>query len=108
MKTRIQVYTDDEMKRRIALAAAKYHLSVTEYCFGAVQERLTEDNLLDQASITIPISPKSEFEQDQHLITDLRALHQEMMAYRQGQPLDLDADLEAMREERMCDLPNLR
>ena len=44
----IQVYTDPETKRRVELAAAKHEISVTEYCFEAIQQQLAEDDLLER------------------------------------------------------------
>lgn len=106
LKTRIQLYTDPEMKRRIELAAAKYNLPVTQYCFEAVEQRLREDDVLDRKQISISVTQEHPHKK---LIQDLRALHQEIAAYRQGQPsLDIEADLDQMHEERECDILGLR
>ncbi len=93
---RIQVYADEETKRRVELAAAKHDIPVTEYCLAAIRQQLAEDDLLEQEQIEITIRPA---EKDS-LIAKLRALHEDILAYRDGEPLDVDRDREAMREER--------
>jgi hypothetical protein len=50
-KTRIQVYTDEETKRRIELAAVRQNIAVTEYCLQAIEQRLAEDDMLERATI---------------------------------------------------------
>lgn len=105
LKTRIQLYTDTEMKRRITLAATKYEVPITQYCFEAVQQRLAEDDLIDQAHIDIPVTQPS---LNTQLISNLRALDREIKASRQGQPpLDVEAVLDQIHEEREHDLLDL-
>ena len=104
-KQRIQVYADPEIKRRIELAAAKYNVPVTEYCLSAIEQQLADDDLLEAAEVQIPITPGK---QDDRLIDELRALHQEILAYRGGEWLDVDTELEEMREERAYELTGLR
>ena len=48
-KTRIQVYTDEETKRRIELAAVRQNIAVTEYRLRAIEQRLAEDDMLERA-----------------------------------------------------------
>lgn len=105
-KQRIQVYADRETKRRIELAAAKYDMSVTLYCLEAIQQQLADDDLLEEEHITVPVSPAQPA--DDSFIDELRALHQDILAYRQGKWIDVDAELEAMREERDYELTGLR
>lgn len=106
LRTRIQLYTDLEMKRRIALAAAKYDMPVTQYCFEAVQQQLAEDDLIEQEKIEIPITKTTS---NKYLISNLLALDQEIKAYRQGKPpIDVEAILDQMREEREHDILGLR
>ncbi|MFN2155743.1 MAG: hypothetical protein ACK2UX_10945 [Anaerolineae bacterium] len=50
-KTRIQVYTDEETKRCIDLAAVRHNIAVTEYCLVAIEQRLAEDDMLERATI---------------------------------------------------------
>jgi hypothetical protein len=104
-KQRIQVYADPEMKRRIELAAAKYNVPVTEYCLNAIQQQLADDDVLEEAQVTIAVKPN---QPDDTLIAELRALHQEILAYRGGEWIDVDAELAAMREERDDELTGLR
>ena len=73
-KTRIQVYADEETKRRIELAAAKKEIAITQYCLEAIRQQLAEDDMLDREKIEIPIKPT----RDKDLIADLRALHKEI------------------------------
>jgi hypothetical protein len=106
LKTRIQLYVDPKMKRRIELVAAKYNLPVTQYCFEAVEQRFREDDVLDQKQISISVNQERP---NKKLIQDLRALHKEMEAYRQGQPLlDIEADLDQIHEKRERDILGLR
>jgi hypothetical protein len=104
-KQRIQVYADPEIKRRIELAAAKYNVPVTVYCLSAIRQQLADDDLLEAAEVQIPVTP---VKQDDRLITELRALHQEILAYRGGEWVDVDAELQEMREERAYELTGLR
>jgi hypothetical protein len=103
-KQRIQVYADPETKRRIELAAAKHDIPVTEYCLAAIRQRLADDDLLEHEQITIPVAPP----QTDTLIEELRALHQEILAYRGGKLIDIDKELETMRDERADELAGLR
>jgi hypothetical protein len=105
-KQRIQVYADPEMKRRIELAAAKYNVPVTEYCLSAIQQQLADDDLLEAEKVEIVVTPGKH--NDDTLIADLRTLHQEILSYRKGELLDVDAELEEMREERDYELTGLR
>lgn len=104
-KLRIQVYADPDTKRRIELAAAKYHMPVTEYCLTAIEQQLADDDLLEATEVHITVTPN---QPDDTFITELRALHQEILAYRKGQWLDVDAELEQMREARDYELTGLR
>jgi uncharacterized protein (DUF1778 family) len=103
-KTRIQVYTDEETKRRIELAAARQDIAITQYCLEAIRQRLAEDDMLEREKIEIPIKPA----RDKDLIADLRALHEEIKAYRGGKLIDVDQELDQMREERDHELTGLR
>lgn len=103
-KTRIQVYTDEETKRRIELAAARQDIAITQYCLEAIRQRLAEDDMLEREKIEIPIKPA----RDEDLIADLRALHEEIKAYRGGKLIDVDQELDQMREERDHELTGLR
>lgn len=106
LRTRIQLYTDTEMKRRITLAATKYDVPITQYCFEAVQQRLVEDDLIEQAHIEIPVTQPS---LNTQLISNLRALDREIKASHQGKPpLDVEAVLDQIHEEREHDLLGLR
>ena len=103
-KTRIQVYTDEETKRRIELAAAKQNIATTQYCLEAIVQQLVEDDMLERETIEIPVKPA----RDEDLIADLRALHEEIKTYRGGKLIDVDQELEQMREERDYELASLR
>ena len=95
-KTRIQVYTDPETKRRIDLAAAKYEASVTEYCVEAIRQRLAEDGVLEEEQVEVLIEPRPSSD----LIADLRALRERIKAAQGGKLLDLDTLLEDLHNER--------
>lgn len=103
-KKRIQVYADEETKRRIELAAAKHDIPVTEYCLVAIRQQLAEDDVLERRQIEITIKPEPEDD----LIAELRELHADIRQYRGGKPLDIDQDLEEMRAERDHELTGLR
>ena len=79
-KTRIQVYADQETKRRIELAAAKRDIPTTQYCLEAIIQQLADDDMLERETIEIPVKPT----RDKDLIADLRALHEEIKTYRGG------------------------
>lgn len=102
-KKRIQVYADEETKRRVELAAAKHRVPVTEYCLAAIEQRLAEDDLLERYQIEIAVK---EPDQDD-LISELRALHDDVLKYRDGEPLDVDRHLIAVREKRDDELLGL-
>jgi hypothetical protein len=105
-KQRVQVYASPEIKRRIELAAAKYNIPVTEYCLNAIQQQLADDDLLEETQVQITVTPTKH--DTDTLIADLRALHQEILAYRGGEWVDVDTELEKMREERDYELTGLR
>jgi len=92
------------MKRRIELAAARYNVAVTQYCFEAIRQQLAEDNILERDHIEIPVKPT----QDEALITELRALQAKIKAERGGKLLDVDQALEQVRTERDHELIGLR
>lgn len=104
IKKRIQVYADEETKRRVELAAAKHEIPVTQYCLAAIKQQLAEDDLLEREQIEIAIKPPKKDD----LIAELQALHEDILTYRNGEPLDIDRDPEAMREERDDELIGLR
>jgi hypothetical protein len=104
-KRRIQVYADPEMKRRVELAAAKHGMPVTEYCLTAIQQKLADDDLLDQAEVAITVIPSKP---DDTLIADLRDLRAAILADRGGKLIDVDGILEQLREERDDELSGLR
>jgi hypothetical protein len=103
-KTRIQVYADEETKRRVELAAARQDIAVTQYCLEAIRQQLAEDDMLELETIEIPAVPDG----GEDLIPNLRALHQEIKAYRGSKLVDVDQELEQMREERDHELTGLR
>jgi hypothetical protein len=89
-KTRIQVYTDEETKRRIELAAVRQNIAVTQYCLQAIEQQLAEDDMLERETIEIPIKPTK----GENPIADLGALHEEIKAYRGGKLVEVDQELE--------------
>jgi uncharacterized protein (DUF1778 family) len=101
-KTRIQVYTDEETKRRIELAAAKHDIAITQYCLEAIRQQLAEDDMLERETIEIPIKPN----RDEDLIDDLCALRERIKARRGGELITLDI-VEQVREERDHELTGL-
>jgi len=102
-KKRIQVYTDESLKRRIELAAAKANIPVTAYCLQAILEQLAEDDLLEAEQIAISFMvPKP----DDTLILDLRTLREKILARRNGKMIELDI-LEQVRDERDYELTGL-
>ena len=103
-KTRIQVYADVETKRRVELAAARQDIAVTQYCLEAIRQQLAEDDMLEPERIEIPVKPDG----GEDLIPNLRALHEEIKAYRRSKSIDVDQELEQMREERDDELTGLR
>jgi hypothetical protein len=102
-KKRIQVYADEETKRRIELAAAQHSVAVTEYCLEAIKLQLSEDDLLDVATVEITLKPARPTD----LVADLRALQQEIKVHRKGKPIDVDRVINQLREEREHELSRL-
>ncbi len=100
---RIQVHADENMRRRLTLAAAKEGVPVHQYCLAAIRERLAQDDLLED-EIEMAGAPA----QGEHLMVELTRLHQDILSYRDGELLDIDAELEATREERDEELIGLR
>ena len=103
MQKRIQVYADDEMKRRIELAAAKVDLPVTEYCMQAIRQRLMDDDMLERAKIEIFVNPY----QQEYQIDRLRTLHARILMNRRGSLIDIDSILSTVREERDYELTSM-
>ncbi|MFB0545788.1 MAG: hypothetical protein ACETWB_02660 [Anaerolineae bacterium] len=103
IKKRIQVYADEETKRRIELAAAKHQVAVTQYCLEAIKQQLAEDDMLEQERIEIPIKPTKE----EDLIAALRELREKIKARRGGRLITLDI-VEQVREEREYELLGVR
>lgn len=95
-KTRIQVYADDEIKRRIELAAAKRHVAVTEYCLDAIVQQLADDAVLDDMEITIPVKARS----NEKLYDELIELTDRILAERGGEYIDVDEIIDQVRSER--------
>ena len=94
-RQRIQVYVDQETKRRIELASAKYSIPITQYCLEAIRQQLADDDMLERETVEIRIKPV----QDEELIADLRALRAKILARRHGKPISLDI-VEHVRQER--------
>lgn len=92
---RIQVYADEETRRRVEIAALKRRTSVTEYCLAAIRERLAEDDVLQADEVTIQVR-----RDDDGLFRQVRALHEIVLARRAGAAIDVDRALEDVREER--------
>ena len=99
-KTRIQVYADPRLKRRVELAAAKRDVPVTEYCLEAIIQRLAEDEVLEAEQIVIDLDDRS----DGALLSELMALHERILADRNGVPVDTSDLLEEVRHEREAEL----
>ena len=95
-KTRIQVYADDEIKRRIELAAAKRHVAVTEYCLDAIVQQLADDAVLEEMEITIPVKTRS----NENLYDELIELTDRILAERGGEYIDVDEIIDQVRSER--------
>ena len=102
--TRIQVYADLELKRRIELAAMRRRVAVTQYCLEAIEQQLAEDDVLESEQIEIPVVQKKP---GNHLARDLRRLREEVLASRGGRPIDLDIMM-LVREERDDELLGVR
>ncbi len=99
---RIQVYADDETKRRIELAAMIREVPVTEYCLDAINQRLREDDLLEHSQISVRLALGNEGD----LIDDLRELRDRIRARRSE--IDVDELVDQVRAEREDELLSLR
>ena len=103
-KRRIQVYADEETKRRVELAAAKHHMPVTQYCLAAILQQLADDDMLEEEQIEIAVTPAK----DDTLIADLNSLRAAILAERGGKLVDVDDIIEQVRAERDYELTGLR
>jgi len=103
-KQRIQVYADEETKRRIEVAALKRRMAVTDYCLAAIQQQLGEDAVLEESHVDMPITPAK----DSALLAELRALQDQITVRRAGETIDVVSVLEKVREERSDELLGLR
>ena len=103
-KTRIQVYADTETKRRIEVAALRRNVPVTEYCLGAIRQRLAEDGVLEADHVRISVSP----DHSADTVDALRSLHEQILADRDGELIDLDDVLDQVRQERENEILRLR
>lgn len=95
-KLRIQVYADAETKRRIELAAIKQDVSVTEYCMEAILQKLSDDDMLEAEQIEVPVNPGAK----EDYIQGIRELQERILTRRNGQLIDVNKDLDELREER--------
>ena len=102
-KVRIQVYTDRETKRRVDVAALKRNTSVTDYCVDAIRQRLAEDELLEADRVVIDMRRSKD-----HVLDRVAALHDAVLARREGRAIDVDGILERTREERLDEILGLR
>ena len=93
-KHRIQVYADDETKRRIELAAFIREVSVTDYCLDAIRQQMADDDMLERAQVEVRLGAGAPGD----LGDDLRALRQRILARREGRLIDM-AVLEQVRDE---------
>jgi hypothetical protein len=101
---RIQVYTDQETKRMIELAAIRRSVPVTKYCLQAIKQQLVEEGLFGRKRVEIQIHPDNQTD----LITNLRALQKKIMARRKGNSVEVDRVIEETHEERNEELVGLR
>lgn len=99
---RIQVYADEDVIRRVELAAAKHRMPVTRYCLQAITQQLRDDDMFERTQVEIRITPL-----DDELIPSLQALHTRILARRAGKPIQIDQALEAVRDERDYELAGL-
>ena len=98
-KTRVQqvrIDVDAETKRRIELVAAEKNVSVSDYLLAAARHQLVVDGVLepdqaDSAQYSL---------YDPNLPRDLDELHATILARRNGEPIDIDAIIESIRNER--------
>ena len=76
-KQRIQIYVDEQTKRRIRLAAAKNNMPISTYCLTAIQQQLEKDRIETTDQVTA-----SERAQFQELIADIRELQETILKKR--------------------------
>jgi transcription initiation factor TFIIIB Brf1 subunit/transcription initiation factor TFIIB len=95
---RIQVYANEEVKRRIEVAAAKRSLPVTAYCLEAIVQQLGEDEVLEEEQIEIAVELDSQ-RVAVRLVAEMRALRERIQARRGGELVSFDI-VERVRAER--------
>ena len=96
IRKRIQVYADPETKRRIEAAAAKHDLPVTEYCLAAIEQKLAEDDILEQEQLHVPVKSVNAA----RLYDNIQALRERILARRHGELIDVAAAVGQARDER--------
>lgn len=102
-KTRIQVYVNEEAKRRIELASMIREVPVTEYCWQAIQQQLAEDDMLERDSVSLRVRRPD----PAALYADLAELRSRILRRRDG--LNLDDDIvEVLRRERENEVLDVR
>lgn len=102
-KHRIQVYADDETKRRIELAAFIREVSVTDYCLQAIRQQMAEDDVLERGEVEVRLGAA----EHRDLADELQALRQRILARREGRLIDLGV-LELVQVEEEHDRLGLR
>lgn len=102
-KGRVHLSTDRETKHRIALAARRRNLSVTDYCMEAIRRQLADDGVIEVRPTTTVQSQQSLEE----VLAELRAVHQEILAHNDLGGTDVVEELNRMREERDLDLSGM-
>lgn len=100
---RLDVYVpDQQVRRRIKLAATKRDMRVSQYCLEAILERLEEDEILDKEI------PEVAQEKEETTVEELRNWQETVKTKLGGRPLPDSADLlRRLREERTREIAGL-
>lgn len=101
---RVDVYVpDQQVRRRIKLAATKRDMRVSQYCLEAILERLEEDEILEKE--TPEVAQEGE---EETTVEELRNWQEMVKTKLGGRPLPDSADLlSRLREERTREIAGL-
>ena len=103
-KTQLRIDVDAETKQLVEAAAAEKKISVDDYLLNSVRHQLIEDGKIKPEKSDSVSNPTSRAE----LLQAIDTLHAEILARREGKPIDIDAIIELVRNERDAELLGLR
>ncbi len=101
---RLDVYVpNQQVRRRIKLAATKRDMRVSQYCLEAILERVEEDEVLEKEA-----TKAARGEEEETTVEELRNWQETVRTKLGGRPLPDSADLlRRLREKRTREIAGL-